>query len=163
MLVADHDDAIAEFGHTAPQTRFIREVYAAAAVAAASEGTPVAALEPLFHGTSMEPGRTHELAALEDIFHEKFDGLLFSLPDDSLSTRRSALLPRSSRHPTSTWSARCLARSGTSLSNSSATSSGSSTLIARWPPTTLASNTSSQWSRCGPADASGPTPATPSS
>ena len=90
MLVADHDDAIAEFGHTAPQTRFIREVYAAAAVAAASEGTPVAALEPLFHGTSMEPGRTHELAALEDVFHEKFDGLLFSLPDDSLNATISA-------------------------------------------------------------------------
>ena len=75
MLVADPDDAIAEFGHTAPQTGFIREVYAAAAVAAASEGTPVAALEPLFHTapawnraayTSSPPSRTSSTRSSTD-------------------------------------------------------------------------------------------------
>ena len=84
MLMADHDDAIAEFGRTAPQTVFIREVYAAAAFAAAASGTPVAALDPLYRGTSLEPGRTSELAHLGDIFDPKYDGLLFSLPDASL-------------------------------------------------------------------------------
>ena len=54
------------------------------------KSAPVAALESLFHGTSLEPGWTHKLAALEDIFHEKFDGLLFSLPDDSLNMTISA-------------------------------------------------------------------------
>ena len=79
----------------------------------------------------MEPGRIHELAALEDIFHEKFDGLLFSLSDDSLNMTISATAKVKSSHDIYTRSVRCPAHTGTSLSNSSATSSGSSTTCAR--------------------------------
>jgi hypothetical protein len=63
MLMADHDDTVAEYGPTAPQTKFIREVYAAASVAAAVAGCPVAPLDSLCLGTSLSSGHAPELAS----------------------------------------------------------------------------------------------------
>ena len=86
MIMADHDDAIAEFGRVAPQTKFMRELYAAAAVDAACHGTPVAPLEPHYRGLACVLGEVpRELhVPLDDIFDCEHDDVLFSLPDNSI-------------------------------------------------------------------------------
>ena len=48
MIMLDHTALVSEFGSTSPQAKMAREMYAAAALAAALDGHPVPPLEQLY-------------------------------------------------------------------------------------------------------------------
>ena len=78
MVMADHDDALQEFGPRSPEVGLLREVYAAAVLDAARVGLRAPALDPLFaplspHCLDHEPSVT-----LEDMFADKYCGTVFS-------------------------------------------------------------------------------------
>ena len=74
----DHSSVVAEFGTSAPETQFTRQVYAAAAVDAALIGERAPKLDPLYSCVASSTGADPELRPLADIFDPILDGALLS-------------------------------------------------------------------------------------
>jgi hypothetical protein len=78
MLVADHDESISRHGKGSPETGLLRKVYAAAMVESAKLGHSAPPLDPLF--APLFPGHVDTLCTHDEMFDEKYDGMLFSAP-----------------------------------------------------------------------------------
>jgi hypothetical protein len=98
-VAADHADISAEYGASSPQAALVREVYAAAALAAALKGIAVPPIEPV--AVSVIDKSLH--ASVDDMFDDAFDGGgLFNLgrnydgeygPDIACSAKKSTSNP----------------------------------------------------------------------
>ena len=82
--MADHDTASIEFGANAPETKLIREVYAACSVDAARHGQIAPPLNPLATPIAGNPPLSADPIPVEDIFDKKHEATLFSVPKDDL-------------------------------------------------------------------------------
>ena len=79
MIMTDYDEAVSRYGPAAPESKMLREIYAASAVCAATAGYVAPPIEPLFEPVCGEPdGRP--LMTFDEMFDEKYDGTIFAAP-----------------------------------------------------------------------------------
>jgi hypothetical protein len=89
MIATDAAQVAEEFGATSPQALLIRELYAAAAVDAASHGVIVPYLDPLVRVASGQ--RSGDCVSLADVFSDEFSGCMLVSSDSHFDSEIAAL------------------------------------------------------------------------